>query len=241
MRSTLVLTWKELRQIFLSPIAYAFIVVYVAFLSFMFFRSFFLRAEASMATFFDPWVPMAFAIVLPGITMRLWAEERKQGTLEFLLTAPIHTWHIVVGKFLAGLVLVTLCMALTLLVPFTISRFGNLDPGPVWGSYVGAVLMGGSFLAIGMFLSSFTQDQVVGFLVSGIVLMILVLAGTDFIQFEFASKSWIGSAARLLSPTTHFQSIGRGVIDARDVWYFAAMTGLFLYLNVRVVDLRRWR
>lgn len=241
MRKTLVLAWKELKQTFLSPIAYAFLVVYVAFLTFMFFRSFFLVGQASMSSFFDPWVPMAFAIVIPGVTMRMWAEERKQGTLEFLLTAPVHTSHIVMAKFLAGLALVTLCMVLTLLVPYTIAKFGDLDPGPVWGSYIGAVLMGGSFLAIGMFFSSFTQDQIVGFLVSAVVLFALVLMGMDFIQLEFGGGSAFGAFCRLLSPTSHFDSIGRGVVDARDLWYFAAMTAFFLYLNVRVIDLRRWR
>jgi ABC-2 type transport system permease protein len=241
MRSALVIASKEVKHTFLSPIAYAFLVVYVVFLTFMFFRSFFLVGQASMANFFDPWVPMAFALVIPGLTMRMWAEERKQGTLEFLLTAPVETWHIVVGKFLAGLALVTLCMLLTLLVPYTISRYGDLDPGPVWGSYLGAVLMGGTFLAIGMFISSFTQDQIVAFLVSAVVLIGLVLVGMDFIQLEFRGGSLFGAFCRVVSPTTHFDSIGRGVIDLRDLWYFASMSALFLYLNVRVIDLRRWR
>jgi len=240
MRSTFVIAGKELKQLFLSPIAYAFLVVFVFFVTFMFFRVFFLVRQTTLAYFFE-WFPLAFAVVIPGITMRMWAEERKQGTIEFLLTSPIETWHIVAGKFLAGLVLVTLCIVMTLLVPWTVSKFGNLDPGPVWGGYLGAVLMGGTLIAIGMFLSAFTQDQIVSFLVSVVVLLSLVMLGHNYIASEFTGGSTFGAFARVISPTTHFESIGRGVIDLRDIWYFVSLTVLFLYLNARVIDLRRWR
>jgi len=240
MRSTLVLAWKEMRQIFLSPIAYAFLVVFVFFVNFMFFKDFFRANQASMSNFFGPLLAIAFAVVIPGVTMRMWAEERKQGTIEFLLTAPVHTWHIVLGKFLAGLSLVTLCLLLTLSVPYTISRFGDLDSGPVWGGYLGSLLLGGACLAVGMFFSSFTQDQIVGFLVSCIVLFALVLVGMPYIQQEFGGATAVGGFLRHVSPTPHYESIGRGVVDLRDVVYFASVIGFFLYLNVRVVDLRRW-
>jgi len=143
MGSVLTLARKELRHLFLSPIAYAFMFVFVFFVTFMFFRIFFLVQQTTMVSFFE-WIPMAFSVVIPGITMRMWAEERKQGTIEFLLTSPIETWHIVLGKFLAGVTLVVLCMVLTLWVPVTVAKFGNLDPGPVWGGYLGAVLLGGT-------------------------------------------------------------------------------------------------
>ncbi|MEE8107054.1 MAG: ABC transporter permease [Planctomycetota bacterium] len=240
MRNTLVLAYKELKQTFFSPIAYAFLGVFVFFVTFMFFRSFFLIGQTTLSGFFNLF-PIAFAIVIPGITMRMWAEERRQGTLEFLLTSPCETWNLVVAKFLAGLTLVGCCALLTLLVPYTVARFGDLDPGPVWGSYIGSLLMGGTCIAIGMFCSAFTEDQVVGFLASVSVLLALVLVGSPFIQSEFGAGSGIGEFARVISPTTHFESIGRGVIDLRDVYYFVAMVGLFLYLNVRVIDLRRWR
>ncbi len=240
MRSTIVLTWKELRQIFLSPIAYVFLVVFVVFVTAMFFRSFFLIGQVNMSSFFD-WFPWAFAFVIPGITMRMWAEERRQGTIEFLLTAPVETWNIVVAKFLAGLALVTLCAIVTLLVPYTVSQFGDLDPGPVWGSYLGSLLLGSTCIAIGMFFSSFTQDQVVAFLVSLIVLLASIMAGMSFIQSLFEAGNSVGSLLRVISPTTHFESMGRGVVDLRDVYSFAAMSALFLYLNVRVIDLRRWK
>lgn len=240
MSSVLTLARKELRQIFLSPIAYVFLIVFVLFVTFMFFRAFFLVREVTLSGFFF-WFPYAFAIVIPGVTMRAWAEERKQGTLEFLLTAPIETWHIALGKFLAGLALVALCLALTLLVPWTVARYGALDFGPVWGGYLGALLMGGTFISIGMFLSSFTQDQIVAFLLTVSVLLALVLLGHPFISSEFGPGSALGKFAQLVSPTNHFESIGRGVIDLRDLYYFAAMMVLFLYANVRVIDLRRWR
>ena len=240
MGSVFTLARKEVRQIFLSPIAYAFLSVFVFFMTFMFFRTFFLVKEATMSGFFDL-MPMAYAIVIPGVTMRMWAEERRQNTLEFLLTSPIETWHIVLGKFFGGLTLVALCLILTFLVPYTVGRFGDLDTGPVIGGYLGALLMGGTCIAIGMFLSAFTRDQIVGFLAGVIVLLFLVLLGHPFIASEFGAGSWVGAFARTVSPTTHFQSIGRGVVDLRDIYYFTAMIGLFLYLNARVIDLRRWK
>ena len=240
MGSVITLARKELRQIFLSPIAYAFMLVFVFFVTFMFFRSFFLSQQVSMAQFFDLF-PIAFAVVIPGITMRTRAEERKQGTMEFLLTSPVQTWQIVVGKFIGALALVTVCLLLTLLVPYTVGKFGDLDSGPVWGGYLGALMMGGTCIAIGMFCSSFTQDQIVGFLVGVSVLLTLVLIGAPFIQTEFSAGSAFGTFARTISPTTHFESMGRGVVDLRDVYYFVAMIVLFLYLNTRVIDVRRRR
>jgi ABC-2 type transport system permease protein len=240
MRSVFVLTTKELKQLFLSPIAYAFLAVFVFFLKIIFFRTFFLRAQATMDVFFS-YVPLAFAIVIPGITMRMWAEERKQGTIEFLLTSAIETWHIVLAKFLAGLVLVLGCMVMTLYAPVTVAGYGPLDWGPVVGGYLGGILMGGTFIAIAMFLSSFTQDQIVSFLVSLVALLLLVLIGDPFFTSEFGPGSWMGAIARWISPTSRFDSIGRGVIDLRDLYYFAAMMTLFLYLNVRAIDMRRWR
>jgi len=240
MRSVFVLAWKELRQIFLSPIAYTFLAVFVFFVTFLFFRTFFLEGQATMAGFFGLF-PIAFAVVIPGVTMRMWAEERKQGTIEFLLTSPIETWHIVLGKFLAGLALVVLCVVMTLLVPRTVSNYGPLDFGPVIGGYLGAIFMGATCIAIGMFLSAFTQDQIVSFLLGVIVLFALVLLGHPLINSEFGPGSWMGAIARAISPTTRYESIGRGVIDIRDIYYFVAMTAFFLYLNARVIDMRRWR
>ena len=240
MGSVATLARKELRQIFLSPIAYAFMVVFVFFVTFMFFRDFFLIRQASMAGFFG-WFPYVFAVVLPGVTMRMWAEERRQGTIEFLLTSPVETWQIVLAKYIGGLVLVTLCVLCTLYVPVTVARYGELDFGPVVGGYLGAVLMGGMCIAICMFLSAFTQDQIVSFLVGVSVLLALVLLGHPYFSSEFGPGSWLGAFARVVSPTTHFESIGRGVIDLRDIYYFVAVTVLFLYLNARVIDLRRWR
>ncbi len=237
---TYTLTMKELRQMFLSPIAYVFLAVFVVFVTFIFFRTFFLIGQASMSEFFF-WFPLAFAIFVPGIVMRVWAEERRQGTMEFLLTSPVEIWQIVLSKFIAGVVLVSLCAALTIWVPITVARYGALDPGPVWGGYLGSVFMGATCVAIGMFISAFTSDQIVSFLLSVIVLLTLVLIGHPFIQSGLEPGSTFGYVARHISPTTHFDSIGRGVIDVRDLYYYGAMIALFLYLNTRVIELRRWR
>ena len=240
MRSVLNLAWKEIRQVFLSPIAYTFVSVFVCFVTFFFFRDFFLVSQATMDGFFGLF-PILFAVVIPGLTMRMWAEERRGGTIEFLLTSPIETWHIVLAKFLAGLALVVLCAVMTVYVPITVARFGPLDLGPTVGGYLGAIFLGATFTAVAMFLSSFTQDQIVSFLLGAIVLLALVLVGHPIVSDEFTPGGWAASFARAISPTTRYQSIGRGVIDVRDLYYFVAMTGFFLYLNVRAIDLRRWR
>jgi len=240
MRSILNLAWKEIRQVFLSPIAYTFVSVFVCFVTFFFFRDFFLVSQATMDGFFGLF-PILFAVVIPGLTMRMWAEERRGGTIEFLLTSPIETWHIVLAKFLAGLALVVLCVVMTLYAPVTVSGFGPLDWGPTVGGYLGAIFLGATFTAVAMFLSSFTQDQIVSFLLGAIVLLALVLVGHPIVSDEFTPGGWAASFARAISPTTRYQSIGRGVIDVRDLYYFVAMTGFFLYLNVRAIDLRRWR
>ena len=234
------LTFKELRQIFLSPIAYVFIAFFVGFVAIMFFRGFFLRGQATMDVFFA-WFPIAFSLVLPAMVMRMWAEEWRQGTMEFLLTSPLESWQIVGAKFISGAVLVTLCILLTLLVPYTVARYGDLDPGPVWGGYIGAALMGVSCLAIAMFFSAFTSDQVVSLLVGMFVLLALVLIGMPFVQDELEPGSTFGRIAAIISPATHFESIGRGVIDIRDLYYYFGITVFFLYLNTLVIDLRRWR
>jgi ABC-2 type transport system permease protein len=145
----------------------------------------------------------------------------------------------VAGKFLASLGLLSLCLLFTIGVPLTVGGFGDLDWGPVIGGYLGALFMGGTCIAIGMFLSSFTKDQIVSYLVSVIVLFALMLVGMPFIQAEFAPGSTFGAICRSISPITHFESIGRGVIDLRDLYYFVAVAGLFLYLNTRVLETRR--
>ena len=240
MGKVVALTGKELKQMFLSPIAYVFLMAFVVFCTFFFFRVFFLQNQASLAGFFF-WVPIAFSVFVPGVVMRMWAEERRQGTLEFLLTSPVETWQVVISKFLAGASLVTACMLLTLIVPYTVGKYGPLDHGPVWGGYIGSVLFGLSCLAVGMFCSAFTEDQIVSFLVSVFVLLALVLIGHPFVQTMLEPGSQFAYVARAISPYTHFESIGRGVIDIRDIYYYCGAITVFLYLNTVVIDLRRWR
>ena len=240
MGKVVALTGKELKQMFLSPIAYVFLMAFVVVCTFIFFRVFFLQNQASLSGFFAL-MPYAFSVFIPGVVMRMWAEERRQGTLEFLLTSPAETWQVVVAKFTAGAALVTACMLLTLIVPYTVGKYGPLDTGPVWGGYIGSVLFGLSCLAIGMFCSAFTEDQIVSFLVSLFVLVALVLIGHQYVQTLFEPGSQIANLFRVISPYTHFESIGRGMIDIRDIYYFCSAIVVFLYLNTVVIDLRRWR
>lgn len=240
MRSALVIAWKELKHTFLSPIAYAFLVVYVVFLTFMFFRSFFLVGQASMANFFDPWVPMAFALVIPGLTMRMWAEERKQGTLELLLTLPVPEWSAVVGKFVAAWAFAGIALVLTFPVWITVNVLGEPDNGVIVAGYLGSFVMAGGFLAIGSCISALTKSQVIAFVLTVVACFALLLAGFPPVLDAIAwAPAIVRDAVASFSFLTHFSAISRGVIDARDVVFFSTLIAAALFINALVIELRK--
>jgi ABC-2 type transport system permease protein len=230
--------WKEFKSYFSSPIAYIFIISFLVVTSWLFFRTFFLMNQSSMRSFFEllPWV---FMFLAPAITMRSWAEEKKLGTLEILMTLPVREWEIVLGKFLAGFAFLVVTMALTFPLPLTVMLLGNPDMGPIWGGYLGAFLLGGAYLAIGLFASSLTENQIVAFIVAIMVCFFLLIAGENFVLFNVPAG--LVPVLSYLGLGSHFQSIGRGVIDSRDVVYYASVIGFFLFLNQLSLESRKWK
>ena len=232
---------KEFRQYFDSPIAYIFITVFLAINSWLFFRQFFLfnQATARSLFFLIPWV---FLFFVPAVTMRLWAEERKAGTLEVLMTLPVKDWEVVFGKYFASLVFLILSLALTFTLPLTswvlAAKGVSPDFGPILTSYLGAIFLGGAFLAIGIWVSSLTENQIVAFIIAVAVSFVLMIAGERIVTMYLPSAlvTWV----EYLGLNKHFASIARGVIDTRDVVYYLSVIGLFIYLTIRSVESRKW-
>lgn len=229
---------KEFRSYFNSPIAYIFLVVFLVVVNWFFFSRFFLINQVSTGSFFSilPWI---FLIILPSLSMRLWAEEKKSGTMELLMTLPINDYEAVVGKFLAVLSFLGISLALTLPMTLTVISLGNPDGGEIAGSYAGAILFGGALLALGSFLSCLTKNQIVAFLVTVVCSFVLMVLGTDYILVPVGGG--VAAILNFLSASSHYNAMMRGLIDSGDVVYFAGFIFFFLFLNVKVLQSRYYK
>lgn len=228
---------KEIRNYFQSLTAYIFIVVFLTVSSWLFFQNFFLVDRASLRGWFD-FLPWMFLLLTPALSMRIWAEEKRSGTAELLLTMPLPDWQIVLAKFLAGSSFLLLVLALSFPLPYTVSHLGALDMGPVIGGYIGSWLLGSAYLALGQWLSSLTNNQIVAFLLTIVSCFVLALIGFDFV---LQRAGLLAPVFRSVSVITHFDSLGRGVIGLRDVVYFLSFIGFFLYLNIYTLLSRHWK
>ncbi len=228
---------KEFRSYFQSPIAYIFITVFLVLTQWIFFRGFFLIGQATMRDYFTL-VPLVFLLFVPAASMRLWAEERKLGTLELLLTFPVKDWEAVVGKYIASFAFLAVVLLLTLPLTITVAALGHPDGGAVFGGYVGALLLGGAYLAIGIWTSGLTQNQIVAFIIALALCFIFYIIG-DPIVLSSVPHFLVPFFANL-SMGYHFDSIGRGVLDSRDIIYYLSVIVFFLFLNVRSVESRKW-
>jgi ABC-2 type transport system permease protein len=237
MHNILTIFKKEFKTYFLSPIAYVFIIVYLVATNFLFFQGFFIMNQASMRNYFGllPWI---FLFFVPAITMRSWAEEKKEKTIELLLTWPLSDLEVVTGKFLASFAFLSISILLSITVPITIAILGKPDVGPIIGGYVGALLMGGAYMAIGLWISSLTENQIVAFILGVVVIFILFIISSPFVTM--AVPYYLVPVLTNLGLGSHFESIGRGVIDSRDVVYYLSVIGFFLFLNIRSLESRRW-
>jgi ABC-2 type transport system permease protein len=229
---------KELRSTFESPVALIFLGIFlVATLAGFFgYSSFFARNLADVRPLFA-WMPALLVLLVAAVSMRQWAEERKMGTLEVLLTLPVPTRDLVLGKFVAGVALVALALALTLPIPFMVSMLGDLDWGPVVGGYVGALLLGATYLSIGLCVSARTDNQVVSLMVTGVIGAALVAIGSDPLTELFGQTT--SEVLRALGTGSRFASIERGVLDLRDLAYYAGLTTFFLVLNWAFLEAAR--
>jgi ABC-2 type transport system permease protein len=215
---------KEFRTYFVSPIAYIVISIFLIVTGWFFFSTFFLFNQANLRNFFSL-LPVVFAFVVPAVTMRLFSEELNVGSYEILLTMPVTYREVVLGKFLASVAFVTAMLLPTLAYPVTITFLGDLDWGPVAGGYVGAILLGASFSAVGLFASSLTRNQIVAFIVGVAICFALVLI--DKILF-FLPSSLVG-VLEYLGADYHFENISKGILDSRDIIYFLSLIFISLY------------
>lgn len=228
---------KELRGYFNSPLAYIFMTVFLVFTTWFYFRVFFINNLATMRPLFEvlPWV---FLLLIPAITMRLWAEEKRFGTLETLFTAPITEWEAVWGKFLASFAFLIINILLTLVIPIILLFIGRPDWGTIVGGYFGSILLGGAFLSIGLFISSLTNNQIIAFIFSVFFIFILYII-SDPIVLQTTNPQLV-SFFKYLGMSSHFNGLLRGVIDTRDIAYYLTIIFVFLYLNVVSLTSRKW-
>ena len=241
MRSPLfALVKKDVKSYFDQPAAYILIVPFVAVLAYVYFSSALLTAEASLRPMFtvdfqidSPSLPWLLAIFVPAATMRLLAEENRDGTLELLLTHPIRGWIVLLSKFLAGFIFVAFAILATVGIPIAVSTAGNLDIGAAVGQYVSSLFLAAAFVSIGLFTSSLTRNQIVAFILGLSLTMILMVMGLDIVAVTLPPR--MASLLQDLSPVTHFSSIARGVIHLRDVLYFVALVSTFLSATFLVI------
>ncbi len=233
-----VVALRELRSYFNSPIAYVFLLAFCGAALFTFFNlgAFFSRGVADLRGLFDA-VPWLMLLLVPALTMRLWAEEEKQGTLETLLTLPVKDHELVLGKFLASWMLLGVALLLTLILPLMTASIGNLDWGPVVGGYLGAWLLGAAYLAVGQFVSATTENQILAFILALVVCLGMYGIGSDAFVGLFSDKT--SSLFRAMGTGSRFASIARGVIDLRDLLYYVSLSGFFLFACVAALRTKR--
>lgn len=239
MRQILSITRKELDSYFGSPMALIFLGAFLAITLFTFFwvETFFARGIADVRPLFA-WMPLLLIFLVAALTMRQWSEEQRSGTLEMLLTLPVRPWQLVAGKFLAVMALVLLALILTLPLAITVALLGSLDWGPVIGGYVAALLLAAAYAAIGLFISSRTDNQLVALISTGLLGGLFYLIGTNSITAFVGGST--GNLLRELGTGSRFESIERGVIDLRDLIYYLSLTAFFLVLNTLSLDSKRW-
>jgi ABC-2 type transport system permease protein len=233
---------RELRSYFVTPVAYVFLVIFLVLAGILTFYvgDFYNRGVADLQPFFvmHPWL---YLILVPAVSMRLWSEEAKSGTLELLLTLPINLWQAMLGKFLAAWLFIGLALLLTFPIWITVNYLGSPDNGIIVAGYIGSWLMAGAFLAIGACLSTVTSSQVVAFILTAVVCVLLILAGQsqvlDFFQGSLPRKLVNGVAH--LSMLRHYEAIARGVLDVRDLLYFVLTIAAWLTAGVLVLDMKR--
>ena len=232
-------TRKEFRGFFSTPAAYLFVGAFLALVLFIVFwlETFFARNIADVRPLFE-WLPLLLIFLVAALTMRSWAEERLAGTLESLLTAPVRPLELVLGKFFASLLLVSIALGLTLPLPVTVSLLGPLDWGPVIGGYVATIFLAAGYVAIGLYMSVRTDNPIVALILTSVVCGLFYLIGAKTVTTLFGHEG--GSWLALLATGTRFESISRGVLDLRDLYYYCSIVGVFLTLNVFSLEQIRW-
>jgi len=240
MNGALTIAKRELSSYFNSPVAYLFIVAFLLVCGtlFFFFGNFFAAGQATMRGYFSL-MPVVLSVLAPALTMRLWAEERRQGTYELLLTMPFKDGELVLGKYAAAMAVVALALALSLPVPVLASLFGRFDAGTIVAEYLGALLMASAAVAIGQAVSGAAKNQMSAFMATVMILLVLSLLSQLTVLVDM--PSWLAGTVNWVSMSYHFSSFSRGVADTRDIAYFTLLTGACLYATTRLLSAGKWR
>ena len=238
-RRAAALAKKEIFSYSNSPAFYGISVFFLLFCSvwFFYFQQFFTMDSATLRPYFAAF-PMVFILVIPVITMKSWAEERKLGSVEMLLTMPFSEWDLVLGKFLSSLAVLAALLLLTIPLPLSLLPLGDFDGGVIVCEYTGAFLLGASATALGLLLSALSKNQGGAFLGSAVVLLAVMLINR--LTFTFDLPLWLAEGINFISLAFHFESFSKGLIDSRDLAFFIIATILFLFLNTRVLIFRKW-
>jgi ABC-2 type transport system permease protein len=241
-RNTLILVKRELAGYFATPVAYVFIVIYLFLMGWFTFYlgNFYEREQADLRSFFSfhPWL---YLFLIPAISMRLWSEERKTGTIELLMTLPVTLAESVLGKFLAAWIFTGIALVLTLPMWITANYLGDPDNGVIFASYLGSFLMAGGYLAIGACISALTRNQVIAFVITVVVCLLFVLAGMPMVLDFFSgwAPTTLVEAIGSFSFISHWDAITKGVIDARDFVFFATLIACCLFANAILLDVKK--
>ena len=229
MRNIITIAKRELNGYFASPVAYVFIVIWLLLNGFFTFSlgGFFEIGQASLAMPFFRWHPWLYLFLVPAVGMRLWSEERRQHTMELLLTMPITSWQAIVGKFAASWLFLIIALVLTFPVVITVGILGSPDPGEIISGYVGSALLAGGYLAVTSLTSAMTRNQVISFILSVVVCFFLLLAG--FEPVTELLPNWLVGTVTSLSSLTHFIAFQKGVLDSRDLIFFLSVIGFSLF------------
>ena len=242
MRTLGIITRRELGGYFSTPLAYVFLVIFLAGAGAVTFYmgNFFGRRQADLLAFFGfhPWL---FLVLIPAVGMRLWAEERKSGTIELLMTLPVTTGQVVAGKFLAAWAFTAIAIALTFPIWISVNYLGEPDHGVIIASYLGSLLMAGALLALTSCLSALTKNQVIAFVVGAAASFIFMMSGLDIVLGLFTNwaPAYIVDLIASLSFLTHFQTITKGVVQVPSVVFFLSMMAVCLFINVQIVELKK--
>ena len=233
---------RELASYFATPVAYVFTLIFLvlAGLFTFYFGNFYNRGQADLMPFFM-YHPFLYLFLVPAVSMRMWAEERKSGSIELLMTLPVTMLEAVLGKFLAAWAFIGIALAMTFPIWITVNYLGDPDNGTIVAAYIGSFLMAGAFLAVGACVSAMTRNQVVAFILTIVICFLLLFAGFPLVLDAFGTvlPQVLVDAIASISIWTHFDSIAKGVFDLRDLLYFLLMIGFWLYANAVVIDLKK--
>ena len=242
LEKTYIIFDRELKGYFRTPLASIFLLVFLALSSGMtfFLGRFFERDQADLTAFFA-WHPWLFLILMPAIGMRLWAEERRSGTIELLITLPVTNMQLVIGKFLASWIFTLIALILTMPIWVTVNYLGDPDNNVILISYIGSWLMAGAFLALTSCLSALTKNQVIAFIISSISGFVLIMAGFNLVLSSVRSwtPTWVTETVSSMSFLSHFSRIQMGVFDLRTLIFFVSMIILCIWINVQLVQIKK--